>query len=66
MTDEIAEKIIAAASSCEKVVFHYDFSVDGRVLLNHFTKEVQNKAVLMVTVDEKSDKFTVLAACIKV
>jgi alanyl-tRNA synthetase len=70
MTNEIAEMAIAAAeaSATNKVVFRFDFGVDGKVakaVTAAFGKKVKDKALLMVSIDTDADKIMVVACCPK-
>jgi alanyl-tRNA synthetase len=70
MTNEIAEKAIAAAaeSATSKVVFRFDFGVDGKLakaVTTAFSKKVKDKALLLVSIDTDADKIMVVACCPK-
>jgi alanyl-tRNA synthetase len=65
MTDEIAEKAIAAAEATEGklVVFRFDFGIEGKVAKSvtaAYGKKVKDKALLMVSADVDTDKFMVI------
>ena len=65
-TDEIKALAIAAGEGCEgnKVVFRYDFGIDGKLAKNvgqAFGKKLKDKALLLVSADEDSDRFLVFA-----
>lgn len=70
MTDEIVEMAIEAASGSDsnKVVFRFDFGIDGKVakaITTAFSKKIKDKALLLVTADEEADRFMVVAAAPK-
>jgi alanyl-tRNA synthetase len=66
MTDEIKDMAIAAAESTEsnKVAIRFDFGIDGKLAKNvtlAFAKKVKDKAILLVSADDESDRFLVYA-----
>jgi len=66
MTDEIVEKMVAAANGAggNKVVFRFDFGSDGKIIKNltsAYSKQVKDKAILMLSADEDTDKLLVAA-----
>jgi alanyl-tRNA synthetase len=66
MTDEIKAKAIAAGEACEgnKVVFRFDFGVDGKLaksVVQAFTKKIKDKAIMLISADEDSNRFMVMA-----
>ena len=66
MTDEIVDKMVAAAeaSTSNKAVFRFDFGSDGKVLKSLTTaygKKVKDKAILLVSADTDADKLLVAA-----
>ncbi|CAJ1945615.1 unnamed protein product [Cylindrotheca closterium] len=65
MTDEIKVKAIEAGEKTEgnKVVFRFDFGVEGKVaksVTQAFGKKIKDKALLLISADESSDKFLVM------
>jgi alanyl-tRNA synthetase len=65
-TAKVCEQVIEAASSTEgnKVVVRCDFGVDGKVakaVTTAYGKKITDKALLLVTADEESDRFMVIA-----
>lgn len=70
MTDEIKEKAIAAGEACEgnKVVFRFDFGCEGKIAKNvtqAFTKKIKDKALMLISADEDSDRFLIMAVAPK-
>ena len=70
MTGEIVDKAVAAAESTEgnKVVFRFDFGTDGKVaksVAQSFGKKVKDKALMLISADESSDRFMILAVAPK-
>eukprot|EP00934_Nitzschia_sp_Nitz4_P001139 Nitzschia sp. Nitz4//scaffold180_size44305//6788//9765//NITZ4_007233-RA/size44305-snap-gene-0.58-mRNA-1//1//CDS//3329539449//1139//frame0 len=66
MTDEIKAKAIAAGEATEgnKVVFRFDFGIDGKLAKNvatAFGKKIKDKAIMLVSADTDSDRFLVMA-----
>lgn len=66
MTDEIAEKAIAAAGTTEgnKVVLRFDFGIEGKVakaVTQAYGKQVKDKALFLVSADAETDKFMAIA-----
>lgn len=66
MTDEIKDMAIAAAESTEsnKVVFRFDFGIDGKLAKNvtmAFAKKVKDKAIMLLSAEDESDRFLVYA-----
>jgi alanyl-tRNA synthetase len=66
MTDEIQALAIAAGEGTEgnKVVFRFDFGIDGKLAKNvtsAFGKKIKDKALLLVSADEDSNRFLVYA-----
>jgi len=64
MTDEIKDMAIAAAESAEgnKVVIRFDFGIDGKLAKNvtmAFAKKVKDKAIMLVSADDETDRFLV-------
>jgi alanyl-tRNA synthetase len=69
-TDEVVEKALAAAAETEgnKVVCRYDFGIEGKVakaVAAAFGKKIKDKALLLVSGDEGSDRILVVAAAPK-
>jgi alanyl-tRNA synthetase len=65
MTDEIKAKAIAAGEAGEgnKVVFRFDFGVEGKVakaVTQAFGKKIKDKALMLVSADEDSNRFLVM------
>lgn len=70
MTEEIKAQAIEAGEKTEgnKVVFRFDFGADGKIAKNvtqAFGKKIKDKALLLVSADEESDKFLVMAVAPK-
>lgn len=70
MTEEIKAKAIAAGEATEgnKVVFRFDFGLDGKVakgIATAFGKKIKDKALLLVSADEDAGRFLVVAAAAK-
>lgn len=66
MTDEIVEKVVAAAAEVDgnKVVFRFDFGCDGKVakaVTQSYGKKVKDKALMLISLDEAADRFLVMA-----
>jgi len=66
MKDEIVAEAIAAGEGTEgnKVVFRFDFGIDGKLaktVAAAFGKKLQDKALLLVSADEDSNRFLVCA-----
>lgn len=66
MADEIADKAIAAANLADgiKVVIRADFGLDGKVsknIMNAYSKQVKDKALMLISADASSDRFMALA-----
>lgn len=66
MTDEIADKAVssAAATANSKVVVRFDFGCEGKIAKSVtavFLKKVQGKALMLISADEETDKFMVVA-----
>mmetsp|Transcript_27860 Transcript_27860/g.39192 ORF Transcript_27860/g.39192 Transcript_27860/m.39192 type:complete len:963 (+) Transcript_27860:74-2962(+) len=66
----VVEGAVAAAAetSGDKVVFRFDFGIDGKVAKSvaaSYCKKVKDKALLLVTADEASDRFMVIATAPK-
>jgi alanyl-tRNA synthetase len=66
MVDEIKAKAIEAGQSAEgnKVVFRFDFGLDaklGKNVATAFTKKIEDKAIMLISADEDSDRFLVMA-----
>jgi len=66
MTDEIKAQAIAAGEATEgnKVVFRFDFGIDGKLAKNvatAFGKKIKDKALMLVSADEESNRFLVFA-----
>lgn len=67
MADEIVEKAIQVSAGTEgdKVVLRFDFGLDGklgRTIVAAVNKKVQDKAIFLVSADEDSDRFLVVAS----
>jgi alanyl-tRNA synthetase len=65
MTDEIKAKAIAAGEAGEgnKVVFRFDFGIEGKVakaVTQAFGKKIKDKALMLVSADEDSNRFLVM------
>jgi alanyl-tRNA synthetase len=65
MTDEIKAKAIAAGEANEgnKVIFRFDFGIEGKVAKNvtqAFGKKIKDKALMLISADEDSNKFLVM------
>ena len=65
-TAKVCEQVIEAASSTEgnKVVIRFDFGVDGKVakaVTAAYGKKIKDKALLMVSADEDSGRYMVVA-----
>jgi len=65
MTDEIKAKAIEAGEKAEgnKVIFRFDFGVEGKVAKNvtqAFGKKIKDKALMLISADETSNKFLVM------
>lgn len=63
---DIALELIAAAEKTEgdKFVIRVDFGLDGKLaktIQNTYSKTIKDKACLLVTADESSDRFMVIA-----
>ena len=63
---DIALELIAAAEKTEgdKFVIRVDFGLDGKLaktIQNTYSKTIQDKACLLVTADDSSDRFMVIA-----
>lgn len=70
MADEIQAQAIAAgeASEGDKVVFRFDFGLDnklGKKVATAFTKKIKDKAIMIISADDDSDRFLVLAMASK-
>ena len=70
MTDEIKAQAIAAGEATEgnKVVFRFDFGIDGKLAKNvgaAFGKKLKDKALLLLSADEDSNRFLVYATAPK-
>jgi alanyl-tRNA synthetase len=70
MSDEVQAKAIEAGEAWEgtKVVFRYDFGVDGTLskkVTQAFIKKFKDKAIMLVSADGDSDRFMVMAAAPK-
>jgi alanyl-tRNA synthetase len=70
MADEIVEKAVQASTGTEgnKVVLRFDFGLDGklgRTIVAAVNKKVQDKAIFLVSADEDSDRFLVVASAPK-
>jgi alanyl-tRNA synthetase len=70
MTEEIKAKAIAAGEATEgnKVVFRFDFGLDGKLakgIATAFGKKIKDKALMLVSADEDSDRFLVVTAAAK-
>jgi alanyl-tRNA synthetase len=66
MTDEIKDMAIEAAESTEgnKVVLRFDFGIDGKLaktVTMAFAKKVKDKAIMLLSGEEESDRFLVYA-----
>jgi alanyl-tRNA synthetase len=66
ITEEVVATAVEAAKAAEglKAVCRYDFGLDGKLaksVMAAFGKQVSDKAFLMVTADEGSDRFMVFA-----
>ena len=66
MTDEIKALAIAAGEATEgtKVVFRYDFGVEGKLaksIAQAFGKKLKDKALLLISADNDTDRFLVMA-----
>jgi alanyl-tRNA synthetase len=66
MTDEIKAQAIAAGEGTDgnKVVFRFDFGLDGKLakgIAAAFGKKLKEKALLLVSADEDSNRFLVFA-----
>lgn len=65
MTEEIKAKAIEAGEKAEgsKVIFRFDFGVEGKVAKNvtqAFGKKIKDKALMLISADETSNKFLVM------
>jgi alanyl-tRNA synthetase len=65
-TAKVCEQVIEAANSTEgnKVVIRCDFGIDGKVakaVTTAYGKKIKDKALLLVTAEESSDRFMVIA-----
>lgn len=65
-TGLIVEKVIAAASEAtgDKVVYRYDFGIEGKIakaVTTAYGKKVKDKALLLVSGDEGSDRILVVS-----
>ncbi|KAL3791895.1 hypothetical protein HJC23_010755 [Cyclotella cryptica] len=65
-TAKVCEEVIEAANSTEgnKVVVRYDFGIDGKVAKSvtaAYGKKIKDKALFLVTADEDSDRYMVIA-----
>ena len=70
MTEEIKAQAIAAGQACEgnKVIFRFDFGIDGKLAKNvtqAFSKEIKDKALMLISADEDSDRFMVMTVAPK-
>eukprot|EP00980_Cylindrotheca_fusiformis_P028004 scaffold22575_cov141-Cylindrotheca_fusiformis.AAC.35 len=70
MTDEIKAKAIAAGEATEgtKVIFRFDFGLEAKVaksVTQAFGKAVKDKALMLVSADEDSNRFLVMTAAPK-
>ncbi|KAL7558981.1 hypothetical protein ACA910_006321 [Epithemia clementina (nom. ined.)] len=71
ISEEAITKAVAVAESTtdsNKVVFRFDFGVDGKVakqIITGFCKKVKDKALLVVSADTDADKVLVAAGAFK-
>eukprot|EP00548_Thalassiothrix_antarctica_P014827 CAMPEP_0194176614 /NCGR_PEP_ID=MMETSP0154-20130528/10508_1 /TAXON_ID=1049557 /ORGANISM="Thalassiothrix antarctica, Strain L6-D1" /LENGTH=965 /DNA_ID=CAMNT_0038890877 /DNA_START=150 /DNA_END=3044 /DNA_ORIENTATION=- len=69
-TGEIVEKALAEAEAVEgdKVVFQYDFGIDGKIakkVTTDFGKKNKKKALMLISGDKESDRIMVIASAPK-
>uniref|UniRef100_A0A7S4MEB0 Alanine--tRNA ligase n=1 Tax=Odontella aurita TaxID=265563 RepID=A0A7S4MEB0_9STRA len=69
-TKEVVEQLVSAANEAggNKIALRIDFGIDGKVaksVAQSFAKKVKDKAFLLITADESSGRFMVVASAPK-
>lgn len=69
-TDAVKDYVLAAAAGADgsKVVARFDFGIEGKIakaVATAFGKKVKDKALMLVSADEASDRFLVVACAPK-